>query len=430
MFGDEKTLSNVQNILAKQEADRSSFIAGDLGSGLDVSLKYMMQLYSDTYAVTLDTMNGTARCTTTSEVSGESSSNMSNSNLIEEGNGSAESERTEKQSEHEKGIAGIPFLHLPIQVHLHILSYLNASDICRLSATCQQCQSICADELLWRDVLKKEKSSWTELGNTSNPALYEDVNSDLGYKEIYMRCNPHCARQEQFDILSIPRFLWSFIPHKAPKVVMFGPGLDSDTSKIVHKLIGNDESGIFQYQGMFPASQPGVGTGFNISMNNKAQLGLITLYSGTKRDRTNVNIPNATRADRNKLLRPTAASNNPDGDETDLKYEPIPAVRDLCSGTDAFIFVVDSSASVEELPEGRPELFAMMSERWTPNKAPLLILSCVPDCESSKIPCVDVAEQLAMHRINRTWKMFDANVSTLSGVVEGITWLLEATNRR
>ncbi len=77
----------------------------------------------------------------------------------------------------------------------------------------------------------------------------------------------------------------------------------------------------------------------------------ILIFILYRRDRQNVNVPNATRADRNKLLRPTSASsdNSPDEDEThELKYEPQPAVRDLCSTTDAFIFVVDSSVPVEE----------------------------------------------------------------------------------
>ena len=52
MFGDEKTLSNVQHILAKQQDERNSIInADDLGAGLDLSLKYMMQFYSDTREV-------------------------------------------------------------------------------------------------------------------------------------------------------------------------------------------------------------------------------------------------------------------------------------------------------------------------------------------------------------------------------------------
>ena len=52
MFGDEKTLSNVQHILAKQQDERNCIInAEDLGAGLDISLKYMMQFYTDTREV-------------------------------------------------------------------------------------------------------------------------------------------------------------------------------------------------------------------------------------------------------------------------------------------------------------------------------------------------------------------------------------------
>ncbi len=103
MFGDEKTLANVQNILAKQEEERSS---GDLGTSLDLSLKYMMQLYSDTYAVTLDTLNGVASCTTNSELSAQAPSNLNEE--CEQG------QEKEPENRTEEGTSEISFLQLPV----------------------------------------------------------------------------------------------------------------------------------------------------------------------------------------------------------------------------------------------------------------------------------------------------------------------------
>ena len=83
---------------------------------------------------------------------------------------------------------------------------------------------------------------------------------------------------------------------------------------------------------------------------NMCDLWLNILFIFYRRDRTNANMLNATRADRNKLLRPvTSAASDGEGDEEEMekKYEPTPAVRDLCGSTDAFIFVVDASVSHE-----------------------------------------------------------------------------------
>ena len=72
-----------------------------------------------------------------------------------------------------------------------------------------------------------------------------------------MRCSPQFQHKSSgFNLLKLPQLLWSFIPHKPPKVVMFGPGLESNTSTLVRKFLGN-ESDVFKVRGVFPAELPG-----------------------------------------------------------------------------------------------------------------------------------------------------------------------------
>ena len=78
-----------------------------------------------------------------------------------------------------------------------------------------------------------------------------------------MRCSPKFQQESSgFNLLKLPQLLWSFIPHKPPKVVMFGPGLESNTSTLVRKFLG-EASGVFKVRGVFPAELPGSCTSIN-----------------------------------------------------------------------------------------------------------------------------------------------------------------------
>lgn len=50
---------------------------------------------------------------------------------------------------------------------------------------------------------------------------------------------------------SISNVIKYFLPKKTPKLAMFGPGLETSTSKIVRKML-YDPCDVFQKLGMFP----------------------------------------------------------------------------------------------------------------------------------------------------------------------------------
>lgn len=49
----------------------------------------------------------------------------------------------------------------------------------------------------------------------------------------------------------------------------------------------------------------------------------------------------------------------------------------------------------------------MMDERWTSQKAPLVVLSCAKSSEHEepKLTCVDVVEELKLCEMNRRWQV-------------------------
>lgn len=163
----------------------------------------------------------------------------------------------------------------------------------------------------------------------------------------YARCCNGCqANKQQEDdhdsfTTRLLKFARPYFYHKpATRVVMFGPGLESRTSSLVHQLLWGNRSP-FQVQGMFPGQQDGVGSGVSLKYNEEL-LNFIILYSSTKKEREAAAQAGLVR--KNKIL--LDKENEPDN-EGSLVTEVTHPVRQLCKTIDAFIYVVDSSVSKE-----------------------------------------------------------------------------------
>ena len=67
---------------------------------------------------------------------------------------------------------------------LHILSFLDIKDLCRISCVCWHWNNIGTDNLLWRRRLERDVQSWNVVGYTTNPDMYQECQSDWSYKEM------------------------------------------------------------------------------------------------------------------------------------------------------------------------------------------------------------------------------------------------------
>jgi len=54
---------------------------------------------------------------------------------------------------------------------------------------------------------------------------------------------------------------------------------------------------------------------------------------------------------------------------------------------------------------GQAELFAMVSDEWSSTVNPVLVLSCVPDSDSSRLSCMDVVRSLQLQKLTRPWQV-------------------------
>ncbi|XP_072173027.1 F-box only protein 4-like isoform X2 [Diadema setosum] len=328
-----------------------------------------------------------------------------------------------------------------------MLQFLDAKDICNLSATCRQFHSFCNDQLLWKSVLDKDMVKWSEVSNGTYPSNFTAQGQGVDYKDVYMRCNPELQKEPAFNLSSIPRFLRSFLPSRhSPIFVMFGPGLETDTSTIVRKLISGQDSSIIKVNGVFAAMYPGVGTGFELTVNKKNRFRLVVLYSATRKERESRGDDQPRMSKLIKRVSPVPEDSNaegavhgergagagPDPQEEDfMNFEPNDHVKSMLRDVGGFVFVVDASQNLKKgyCSASRPELFAFMDPKWTPERKPLLVLSSIAEAETPRVPCVKMADQLSLQKLQRPWKVVDCEVDSLSGLTEGVDWLMGQAQR-
>ncbi|KAK3091892.1 hypothetical protein FSP39_023485 [Pinctada imbricata] len=316
-----------------------------------------------------------------------------------------------------------PFNALPINIKLKIFGFLDAKSLCQITRVCKSWCEICEDNLLWKEILLRDVKKWKRISHTTNPALYQEVESDWSNKQIYLRCSPevnHLMHQENVIFNGLTSVLRYFLPRKVSKIAMFGPGLESDTSGLVRKMLYEDNNQLNRV-GVVPGRFDGVGSGWCLKMQNGQLFQLSVLYSASKKIRMDKSL---NRLQKNNLLE---LKQDEKGEQL---VEVKPAVRDFLGTVDAFVYVVDASGTAEAIAEDKAEMFTMVSERWFATHVPILVMSCTPEANSSRVACVDVVQALQMSQLSRPWQVHDCVVSSLDGVVDSIQWLIEQSLRR
>eukprot|EP00931_Biecheleriopsis_adriatica_P083401 TRINITY_DN569_c1_g1_i1.p1 TRINITY_DN569_c1_g1~~TRINITY_DN569_c1_g1_i1.p1 ORF type:complete len:205 (+),score=47.75 TRINITY_DN569_c1_g1_i1:76-615(+) len=108
------------------------------------------------------------------------------------------------------------------------------------------------------------------------------------------------------------------------------------------------------------------------------------------------------------------------------------SIRDYWSNyfehTDALVYVVDSSDS-RRLEESGSELRDLLAQEALAN-IPILIFANKQDILSAT-PADEITETLALNEISgRTWSIQACSAKDGTGLDDGLTWLVEATNSR
>nr|XP_056705033.1 F-box only protein 4 [Euleptes europaea] len=313
---------------------------------------------------------------------------------------------------------------LPIDVKLHILSFLACKDLCHLGSTSRYWHLTVQDPLLWRYLLIRDLPSWHSVDWNSLPdanIFNRPFSAPVDYLAVYKKCcswRKRPLKSSQSSYRTVTSLLHALVTQTEPRYAMFGPGLEDLDESLVHRMMTSPE--VLPLAGLPHRQIHGIGSGVTFCFKNNQKFNILTLYSKTSKERRT-----AREASANPINKIFYEINNIDGT---MQYNPIEHVKNLCVLVDGFIFVADAEAHKRHSRQTEvAQIAAMLNPALGPPGRPLLILSCVSSAGIERIPCVYMAHQLQLNSLGQPWMVQDTEASTLAGLLDGIEWLLEET---
>lgn len=300
----------------------------------------------------------------------------------------------------------------------------------------------CPDLLTQQEILKKlETFQLTNMASSSeNPTAYTPETNNLTLSTLSMPMSV-LGQIKDFIYKKINNLNWSenigllkkFGADQFPKLVMFGPGLETTTSCLVTNILWKTD---FKTCGMIPGKD-GYGSGIKLKLFNHKPFNLTILYTNVSKVRnTNNHDLNA-----NRLL---IGKWNENAQAQD--YEVQPQVKDACLDASGFIYVIDneylanldmdSVESLKVIENYKLELNTLMKE--TNSDLPLLILSCnaknlnnsvsnsIQFTKTKSLSCAQIIEKLELYNLKREWQIINCDVFQyqMKDIVMGFEWIL------
>ncbi|XP_014669550.1 PREDICTED: F-box only protein 4-like [Priapulus caudatus] len=305
------------------------------------------------------------------------------------------------------------FLGLPVSVQLQIFSYLSPKALCGVASVCRQYYILSCDEILWQRHLYKDVVTWNVLTNELNP----DDKTDLPAKQIYQTCSQQFQHKnlEYYPVIrQISTIIKTLISWRPPKVVMFGPGLESSATKCVLGKMLYDTS-LFQITGLVPGRSGGIGAGIDLRIKSR-RFTLITLYSNTERVREQYPTKNCVA--NNRMLAQ-------DGDGTIYLTS---AMGEVARSANAFVFVVDASDRNEYALRNSSYdslLSAVVTPQTGSSCAPLLVVAAAINNAPNSVSAIEVTRNLKLNKILNPWQVHMVDIANLGGISAAFEWVLE-----
>uniref|UniRef100_A0A3Q4ACA1 F-box domain-containing protein n=1 Tax=Mola mola TaxID=94237 RepID=A0A3Q4ACA1_MOLML len=310
---------------------------------------------------------------------------------------------------------------LPVAVQFLIMTFLSPADICCLGATSRYWRAMVRDPVLWKYFLLRDMPHWPSIDHVSMPQLdapliSEDESLDdreegdnkgmelkFDYMSEYLKGCPSCKQQylpsrPAYEVMT--SFLQSLMPSSEPRYAMFGPGMEQLDISLVTRLMHAPD--------VLPVSGPphrqinGIGSGISYIFNNQHKFNILTLYSTNKAERDRAREQQQNISNKLFISEGTDESGCP-------VYSPAPQVQQVCQVVNGFIYVANAEP-------GR----AVLSSGGGSASRPLLT-------GPSRTPCVDVANRLGLPHVANPWMVQDVVVEPLSGILDGISWLLKCS---
>ncbi|XP_072272752.1 F-box only protein 4 isoform X2 [Pyxicephalus adspersus] len=312
-------------------------------------------------------------------------------------------------------------------MQLHILSFLTPQDLCRLGMTNRYWNEMVQDRLLWKYFLLRDLPTWTSIDCHSLPdvkvlssCLSESERMDTNYMSIYLRSSPNTRksiRSKNPIYGAVTSFLQSLVMHAEPRFAMFGPGLEQLDDSLLIRMVTSPD--FLPVVGILQRQIDGIGSGVTFQLNNQHKFNILTLFSAPRTERDRARAEQTSTANRMFL-----ADRSQNGDQN-MPYALIPQVKEVCRVVEGFIYVANAEAHKRHNREEEvAQIMTMMDSHQGAQRKPLLVLACVTNPESKRIPCVYLAHDLCLGKLTQQWMVQNAVASTLYGLLEGIEWIL------
>lgn len=346
---------------------------------------------------------------------------------------------------------------LPVDVQFLIMTFLSPADICRLGATSWYWRSMVRDPLLWRYFLLRDMPYWPYIDHVAMPKLElldaplinEDESLDdreegkdkgmglkFDYMSEYLKGCPSCRQQwlpSQSAYEVVTSFFQSLVPSSEPRYAMFGPGMEQLDVSLVTRLMHSPH--VLPVSGTPHRQINGIGSGISYMFNNQHKFNILTLYSANRAERERAREQQQSISNKLFTIEGTDDSGYP-------IYSLAPQVQQVCQVVDGFIYVANAEPGRGEGMSEVAQIQAVLSSSGCPASRPLLVLSCVskeePEATSlqhissrnrtrCRTPCVYMAKRLSLPQLANPWMVQDTVAESLSGLLDGISWLLRCS---
>lgn len=335
----------------------------------------------------------------------------------------------------EGGVSG--FETLPVELQFLIMTFLSPQDLCRLGGTCRYWRALIRDPSLWKYFLLRDLPLWPSIDHHSMPdmeslerALSDSSDSEnRDFMADYLKACPACRglwQQSRPAYGTVTSFLKSIVVMAEPRFAMFGPGLEKLEVSLVTTMLNSPN--ILPVTGVTQRQINGIGSGISFMYSDQHKFNILTLYSTNRSERERARLENVD-------VHSNLFTRREDEDSGTLEFSLAPNVQEVCQVVNGFIFVTNAERG-RDSDEGKEREFAqiraMLDPVWGPSSRPLLVLSCTAreGPEWPRVPCLKTAQQLRISLLPNPWMVQDTVAETLSGLLDGIQWLLRQTGMR
>ena len=267
---------------------------------------------------------------------------------------------------------------LPAEIVQHIVSFLSLQEVCKLGATCRHAHALTHDEAFWGLQVRRQfrlfftanrdqiSSAWEDIDSRRPPL--EGVVCDPGiqgnrevsvlysaeFRRIMMEKNK--AKPDPFRVMlensikdMLPRLLAFYVqlPQEeqcSARLVLFGPGIESPSTRHLVLKIVNARSSTFDAVEFIKGLPGGIGSGVRINYKHMYNFDLMCLYTNSEIIRERLYLGNRAGRldpDLNRMIVQTGSSS---GNGLQLQ----PSILKLLPTLHCLLFAVDTAMGVGE----------------------------------------------------------------------------------